>query len=352
VAGPPGFWEAGHPAENLVSYIIRRLFAAVGLVIVISMITFAIFYLIPRFAGATPESMAARYVSRNPTAAQLHATAQALGFYDPIYVQYFDWLKGVVLGKDVVVGSSVDHCPAPCLGYSFRTSQPVLPEILRRFPVTLSLAVGAAIIWLIMGISIGVLSALKKGSVFDRFAMTLALAGVSLPIFWTGLVSLSLFSYGLGWTPPGGSYTPLSENPLAWAHALLLPWITLALLFSAQYARLTRAGMLETMGEDYIRTARAKGLPERTVVVKHGLRSALTPIVTIFGLDFGLLIGGAILTEVVFGLPGLGQLAIKSTLANDLPPVLAVVLVTAVFVAVCNLIVDLTYAVLDPRVRV
>jgi len=161
-----------------------------------------------------------------------------------------------------------------------------------------------------------------------------------------------LFSYGLGWTPPGGSYTPLSENPLAWAHALLLPWITLALLFSAQYARLTRAGMLETMGEDYIRTARAKGLPERTVVVKHGLRSALTPIVTIFGLDFGLLIGGAILTEVAFGLPGLGQLAIKSTLANDLPPVLAVVLVTAVFVAVCNLIVDLTYAVLDPRVRV
>ena len=134
--------------------------------------------------------------------------------------------------------------------------------------------------------------------------MTLALAGVSLPIFWTGLVSLAFFSYNLGWTPPGASYTPLTENPLKWAHALLLPWITLALLFSAQYARLTRAGMLETMGEDYIRTARAKGLPERTVVVKHGLRSALTPILTIFGLDFGLLIGGAVLTETVFGLPG------------------------------------------------
>ncbi len=345
------FAGAGHSAEDLVSYIIRRLIAAVGLVVVISIITFAIFYLIPRMAGATPESMAARYVGRSPNPAQLHAAAESLGFYDPVAVQYWDWLKGVLVGKDVTTGSGIEHCPAPCLGYSFRTNQPVLPEIQARFPVTLSLAVGAAIIWLIMGISIGVLSALKRGSLFDRFAMTLALAGVSLPIFWTGLVSLALFSYKLGWTPPGASYVPLSENPAAWAHALILPWITLALLFSAQYARLTRAGMLETMGEDYIRTARAKGLTERTVVVKHGLRSALTPLVTIFGLDFGLLIGGAVLTEVVFGLPGLGQWAIKSTQANDLPPVLAVVLITAVFVAVCNLIVDLLYAVLDPRVR-
>ena len=335
----------------MVSYIIRRLIAAVGLVVVISIFTFAIFYLIPRIAGATPESMAARYVGRSPDPAQLKAAAESLGFYDPIQVQYWDWLKGVLVGKDVAVGSGIEHCPAPCLGYSFRTSQPVLPEIMQRLPVTLSLAVGAAIIWLVMGISIGVLSALKRGSLFDRFAMTLALAGVSLPIFWTGLVSLALFSYKLGWTPPGASYVPLTENPAAWAHALILPWITLALLFSAQYARLTRAGMLETMGEDYIRTARAKGLTERTVIVKHGLRSALTPLVTIFGLDFGLLIGGAVLTEVVFGLPGLGQLAIKSTLSNDLPPVLAVVLITAVFVAVCNLIVDLLYAVLDPRVR-
>ena len=335
----------------MVSYIIRRLFAAVGVVIVISMITFAIFYLIPRFAGATPESMAARYVGQSPNPGQLHAAARALGFYDPVPVQYWHWLQGILVGRDVNNGTSVDHCPAPCLGYSFKTNQPVLPQIEQRFPVTLSLAVGAAIIWVLMGVTIGVISALKRGSLFDRFAMTLALAGVSLPIFWTGLVSLAFFSYKLGWTPPGSSYTPITENPLKWAHALLLPWITLALLFSAQYARLTRAGMLETMGEDYIRTARAKGLPERTVVVKHGLRSALTPILTIFGLDFGLLIGGAVLTETVFGLPGLGQLAIKSTLENDLPPVLAVVLITAIFVALCNLIVDLLYAVIDPRVR-
>jgi len=335
----------------LVSYIIRRLIAAVGVVIVISMITFAIFYLIPRLAGSTPESMAARYVGKTPNPGQLHAAAEQLGFYDPVPVQYWDWLKGIFVGRDVNNGSTIDHCPAPCLGYSFKTSQPVLPQIQARFPVTLSLAVGAAIIWVLMGVTIGVISALKRGSLFDRFAMTLALAGVSLPIFWTGLVSLAFFSYNLGWTPPGASYTPITENPAAWAHALLLPWITLALLFSAQYARLTRAGMLETMGEDYIRTARAKGLPERTVVVKHGLRSALTPILTIFGLDFGLLIGGAVLTETVFGLPGLGQLAIKSIRENDLPPVLAVVLITAVFVALCNLVVDLLYAVIDPRVR-
>ncbi len=207
----------------MVSYIIRRLIAAVGLVIVISMITFAIFYLIPRLAGATPESMAARYVGRSPDPAQLHAAAKSLGFYDPIQVQYWDWLKGVLAGKDVTTGGGIEHCPAPCLGYSFSNNAPVLPEIQKRFPVTFSLAVGAAVIWLIVGISIGVLSALKRGSVFDRPAMTVALAGVSLPIFWTGLVSLAFFSYNLGWTPPGASYTSITENPLKWAHASAPP---------------------------------------------------------------------------------------------------------------------------------
>ncbi len=321
------------------------------LVVVISMVTFAIFYLIPRLAGASPETLAARYVGRSTDSAVIKQTAEKLGFYDPVPVQYWNWAKGVVLGTEVDLGSSVEECPAPCLGYSFRNKDPVLPMIIERFPVTLSLAVGASIIWLIFGVSVGVLSALRRGSFFDRAAMLVALAGVSMPIFWTGLMSLAIFSYQLGWTPPGASYVALSDNPAKWAYGLLLPWITLALLFSAQYARLTRAGMLETMGEDYIRTARAKGLPERTVVVKHGLRSALTPIVTIFGLDFGLLIGGAVLTETVFGLPGLGKMAIDATQNNDLPQVLAVVLITAVFVAVCNLIVDLLYAVIDPRVR-
>jgi len=196
-----------------------------------------------------------------------------------------------------------------------------------------------------------VLSALRRGSVFDRAAMSVALAGVSLPIFFTGLLSLSIFSYWLGITAPGGSYTRIEDNPLLWAYDLLLPWITLAFLYSAAYARLTRAGMLDTMGEDYIRTARAKGLPERTVVVRHGLRAALTPILTLFGLDLGLLLGGAILTESTFSLPGIGKYSVDAVVSNDLPKVLGVVIVGSLFIILANLVVDLLYAVVDPRVR-
>jgi peptide/nickel transport system permease protein len=243
------------------------------------------------------------------------------------------------------------HCPAPCLGYSFITQNPVLPDLLDRLPVTISLAAGAAVLWLTGGISVGVLSALRRGSVFDRAAMGVALAGVSLPIFFTGMLALTIFSYQLKWTAPGGTYTPIEENPAKWFYALLLPWLVLALQFSAQYARLTRAGMLETMGEDYIRTARAKGLRERDVTVKHGLRAALTPILTIFGLDFGLLLGGAVITESVFSLPGLGKYAVDAITTNDLPKVLGVTLMAAFFVVVANLVVDLLYAVVDPRVR-
>jgi len=335
----------------VVAYLIRRLLATIGLLFVVSVITFSIFFLVPKWAGATPDSMATRYVGRTATADVVHQTAVRLGFTDPFYVQYADWAKGLFVGRDYNMGTSVEHCPAPCLGYSFITQEPVLPELLDRFTVTFSLAIGAAILWVIGGIAIGVLSALRRGSFFDRFAMTIALAGVSLPIFWTGLMALSFFSYQWGITPVGGSYTPFTQNPALWAWDLMLPWITLALLFSAQYARLTRAGMLETMNEDYIRTARAKGLRERNVVVKHGLRGALTPLLTIFGLDFGLLIGGAVLTESAFGLNGLGKYAVDGIHNNDLPKILGVTLFAALFVVLANLIVDLLYAVVDPRVR-
>ena len=206
-------------------------------------------------------------------------------------------------------------------------------------------------LWLVGGVSIGVLSALRRGTVFDRASMGVALAGVSMPIFFTGLLALSIFSYTLGITAPGGSYVPFTENPILWAYGLLLPWITLAFLYAAGYARLTRAGMLETMGEDFIRTARAKGLPDRTVNLRHGLRSTLTPILTIFGLDIGLLLGGAVLTESTFSLPGIGKYAVDAIVTNDLPKVLGVTLVAATFVIVANLVVDLLYAVVDPRVR-
>jgi peptide/nickel transport system permease protein len=335
----------------VVTYIIRRLIAAVGLLFIVSVITFSIFYLVPRLAGAGADTLAARYVGRSATAATVHATAERLGFTDPIAVQYWHWAKGVVVGADYDMGAEVEHCPAPCLGYSFINRTPVWPDLLDRAPVTFSLAVGAAVLWLLGGIAIGVLSALRRGTFFDRAAMSVALAGVSMPIFWTGLMALSFFAYKWQIFPGGGSYVPLTENPVKWFQGLILPWITLAFLFSAQYARLTRAGMLETMNEDYIRTARAKGLQERDVVVKHGLRGALTPIVTIFGLDFGLLIGGAVLTEKVFSLNGLGKYAITGISDQDLPKVMGVVLLATVFIVMSNLIVDLLYAVVDPRVR-
>lgn len=335
----------------MITYLVRRIIAAFGLLFVVSVITFSIFYLVPRLAGATPESLATRYVGRAATAETVQLTAERLGFYDPIYVQYGTWAKGVFAGAEYDMGAQTVECPAPCLGYSFLTRQPVFPELMDRAPVTFSLAIGAAVIWVTFGVAVGVLSALRRGSFFDRVAMTVALAGVSMPIFWTGLMALSILSYQLNLTPVGGSYVPLLENPLQWAWSLFLPWTTLALLFSAQYARLTRAGMLETMNEDYIRTARAKGLRERRVVVKHGLRGALTPILTIFGLDFGLLIGGAVLTERVFSLNGLGQYAVQGIFSNDLPKIMGVTLLAALFVVLANLVVDLLYAVVDPRVR-
>jgi peptide/nickel transport system permease protein len=335
----------------VVTYIIRRLIGAVVLLVIVSMITFTIFFIVPRIAGGSAESLASRYVGRTASQEQVEQATERLGFNDPLPVQYGRWVKAIFVGADYDYGPGVEHCPAPCFGYSFITRAPVWPDLLDRLPVTLSLAVGASIIWLLAGVAVGVLSALRRGSVFDRAAMTVALGGVSLPIFFTGIMALAIFSYKLGWTAPGGSFTPFTENPAEWAYNLILPWITLALLFSAAYARLTRAGMLETMGEDYIRTARAKGLHERRVVTRHGLRAALTPIVTIFGLDLGLLLGGAVLTESTFSLPGLGKYAIDAITANDLPKVAGVTLLAAFFVVFANLVVDLMYAVIDPRVR-
>jgi peptide/nickel transport system permease protein len=334
----------------VIGYIVRRLLTAVLLLFVVSVITFGIFFLIPRLAGASSDDLASRYVGRTAGQAQIHQAAERLGFTDPLPVQYWHFAKALVVGSDFDYGPGVEHCPAPCFGYSYITQNPVWPELLDRLPVTMSLAAGAAVLWLFGGVATGVISALKRGSVFDRVAMSTALAGVSLPIFFTGLLLLSIFSYKLGWTAPGGAYVPFEQNPGRWAYDLLLPWIALAFLYAAGYARLTRSGMLETMNEDFIRTARAKGLPERRVVLKHGLRPALTPILTIFGLDLGLLLGGAVLTESTFSLPGIGKYAVDAIGSNDLPKVMGVTLLAAAFVILANLVVDVLYAVIDPRV--
>ncbi|GAB2838694.1 ABC transporter permease [Actinocorallia aurea] len=332
------------------AFIVRRLIGAVLMLVVVSMVTFGIFFQLPKLAGQTTDQLAASYVGKAPTAEAIADVKERLGLDDPIAVQYGRFVEGIFAGQDFSNGPSVDHCSAPCLGFSFRTNEPVLPTLLDRAPVTLSLGIGASIIWLVSGVGIGILSALRRGTVFDRAAMAIALAGVSLPVYFTGMVAMSIFVYSLGWWD-GISYVGFLENPGLWAWNLILPWVTLAFLYAATYARLTRSGMLETMGEDYIRTARAKGLPERTVIGKHALRASLTPIVTIFGLDLGLLLGGAVLTEQVFSLKGLGSLSITSILSGDLPMVMGVVLLATVFIVLASLIVDILYAVVDPRVR-
>jgi len=334
----------------VIAFIIRRLFTTIFLLIVVSMITFAIFFLIPRLAGQNAYELAAQYVGRNPTRSAILQVEQKLGLNAPLYLQYGRFIKAIVLGTHYNSGTSVTYCPPPCFGYSFRSQQPVWPQMTSALPVTLSLAIGASILWLVGGVTIGVISALRRGTFFDRFSMAIALAGVSLPIFFTGLIALELFSYK--WALfPNVQYVNLTSNPLLWAKNLVLPWITLAFLYAALYARLTRAGMLETMGEDYIRTARAKGLRERTVVVKHGLRAALTPITTIFGIDLGLLIGGAIITEVTFSLHGLGMFTYQAIQNQDFPEIEGVVLLASFFIVLANLVVDVLYAVIDPRVR-
>ena len=334
----------------MIYFVIRRLILTVFLLLLVSMITFAIFFLVPRLAGQTAYQLAAQYVGKTPTPDEIRAVEIKLGLNDPLWLQYGRYIKGIVAGVHYNNGPDVSYCPFPCFGYSFRNQEPVWPQLVSAAPVTLSLAIGASILWLVGGVSIGVLSALRRGSIFDRFSMGIALAGVSLPVFFTGLIALELFSYR--WPIfPNVHWVPFTQNPAEWARNLVLPWVTLAFLYAALYARLTRAGMLETMGEDYIRTARAKGLPERRVIVKHGLRAALTPIVTIFGLDLGLLLGGAILTETTFSFPGLGQFTILAIQNQDLPEIMGVVMIASFFIVIANLIVDILYAVLDPRVR-
>jgi peptide/nickel transport system permease protein len=334
----------------VISYILRRTLAAVILLLVVTAVTFAIFFLLPRLAGQTADQLAQQYIGKSPTQADIEAVKQNLGLDQPVYVQYWDFIKGIVSGATYDLGPTTAHCNAPCFGYSFKTHVEVWPQLTDRMPVTVSLAAGAAVLWLVGGVTAGVISALKPRSFADRTFMGIALAGVSLPMFFTGQLALFLFTYQ--WPIFGREYVPFTENPSQWANTLFPAWCSLALLYSAIYARLTRSGMLETMNEDFIRSARAKGLRERKVVVRHGLRAALTPIITVFGMDLGLLLGGAVITETVFSLHGIGEYAVQSIRDNDLPPILGVTLLAAFFVVLANFLVDLLYAAADPRVRI
>ncbi|KPL19594.1 MAG: ABC transporter permease [candidate division Zixibacteria bacterium SM23_81] len=313
----------------MTAYLLRRLIWVVLLLAGVSLATFVIFFQIP----SNPAELVA---GKNATPEMIANIERRLGLDQPWYVQYWRFLHRAIRGD---------------LGFSYITQQEVAPILLAAFPVTLSLAIGAAIIWLAIGIPIGVLSALKPRSLPDRLAMIFALVGISTPVFWLGLVMLKVFADTLGCFPLG-DYMEISRGGFfSWMHHLILPWITLAFLYAGWYARMTRANMLETLGEDYVRTARAKGLAEGKVVFKHVLRNSLTPVVTMFGMDLGYLLGGAVLTETVFGLPGIGGLAWRAIQQRDLPMVMGAVVFAAVFIILANLVVDLFYAVLDPRVR-
>ncbi|MFE3070041.1 ABC transporter permease [Streptomyces sp. NPDC059247] len=330
----------------MLAYIVRRLFAVAVMLLVVTLVTLSIFFLIPKLTGSDPAAM---FVGKQADPASIEGIRQKLGLDEPILVQFWHFVSGIFVGRDYTGGGDTIHCAAPCFGYSFKTEQDVWTMLVDRIPVTLSMVIGAAVLWLVMGVSTGIVSALKRGTLIDRAAMVTALAGVSLPIYFTAMLALFLFRTQLDWLD--AKYVPFTESPGAWFGGLLLPWVTLAFLYAAMYARLTRATMLEVLGEDYIRTARAKGLPEPVVLGKHAMRSTMTPILTIFGMDLGALVGGAVLTETAFNLSGLGNAAFKAVGDRDLPVILAVTLITAASVVLANLVVDLLYAVIDPRVR-
>jgi len=315
-------------------YIIRRSLWVILLLLIVSAVTFVIFYALP---SGDPAALRA---GKSPSPGQLQQIRHTLGLDKPIYVQYWRYMKGIVLHFD--------------FGYSYQNSQPVRTEMLQRLPATASLTLGAVVVWLLIGLPVGVISAVKSRSALDRFSMGAALLAISAPVYWLGLMGLFFFSKDIGFIPifmGAGSYTPLTENPAKWFGSLLLPWLVLAASFAAFYARLLRSNLIDTMSQDYIRTARAKGLSERAVIWRHAVRAAITPIVTVLGLDIGILLGGAILTETVFNIPGIGRYAYEGIINSDLPVIQGTVLFGAFFIVVANLIVDIAYAVLDPRVR-
>jgi peptide/nickel transport system permease protein len=314
-------------------FIVRRILYMIVVLLFVTAITFLIFYILPT---ADPAALRA---GRAPSPETLAAIRAQLGLDKPVPVQFWVYIKKLVLHFD--------------FGNSFVNNQNVRALIFDRLPNTLFLISGAAILWFTGGVFIGTISAVKRGTILDRTAMTTALVAISAPVYWFGLVSLYLFASDIGRFPvfPGSGAYQNAHGFFAKIPTLILPWIVLASAFAAIYARLTRSNLLEVMSEDYVRTARAKGLTERRVIVRHGLRAAITPVVTVLGLDLGILVGGAILTESVFGIPGIGRLSFDAIQRGDLATIQGTTLFLAFAVVLMNLIVDILYAFLDPRVR-
>jgi peptide/nickel transport system permease protein len=326
---------------RIARFVAGRLLTTVVVLLIVSVLTYLVFFLLP--------SDPAQLSCGRPCTPQNLTIARAfMGYDQPLWRQYLAFLEGIVAGRDYGSGTAALHCAAPCFGYSFQLGAPVTQLILGRIPVTFSIAIGAAVLWLFLGVAAGVGSAVKRGTFIDRAAMALAVGGVSAPAYLVGLLAILLFGFTLNVVPVNG-YVPLIDNPAQWAWHLVLPWCVLAVMSAAVYARLTRAQMLDVLGEDYIRTARAKGLPEWRVVGRHGLRNVLIPVVTLFGLDLGQLLGGAVITERVFSMQGLGALLIEAVGNLDLPLIVGITLFSAFLIILANAVVDLLYGVIDPR---
>ncbi|MEU8324054.1 ABC transporter permease [Nonomuraea sp. NPDC048881] len=319
----------------MTSYLARRALAVAGVLLVICAVTFVIFYVLP-------SDPAVQACGKTCTPERVAEVRAQMGLDRPLWEQFGGYVAGIVAGRP--------GCHVPCLGFSYQNALPVWDLLIDRLGASASLAVGAALLWLAVGVTVGVVSALRRGSALDRTLMIATLTSASLPVYFVAMVLLLLAVRVTGLLPYP-AYVPLTDDPAAWAGNLILPWVTLAALYAAMYARLTRAQMIETMAEPYIRTARAKGLHERTVVAKHGMRAAMTPVVTVFGMDLGGLLAGAMITETVYGLPGVGRLAYDGIVKSDQPVILGTTLLAAFFIVLANLLVDLVYAVIDPRVR-
>lgn len=323
-------------------FLVRRLVEAAAVLLVLAAVLYAVFYLAPGDAAR----LACGPRCSPPQVAQIRGQ---MGLDQPVWAQFWHFLAGIVAGHDYSTGTGVVHCAAPCLGRSYRTGDLVTHLIAAELPATASLALGAMVLWLLLGVGTGLVSALRRGTLVDRLLTGLTLAGTATPVFLTGIVLLLVFCSWLRWLPYP-TYVPLTADPQQWAWNLLLPWLALALVESAKYARLTRSSMLETLAEDHIRTFRAYGVGEGAIVRRHALRGALTPVIALSALDLGTMFGGALLTETLFGIPGLGQQLVRSVQLKDLPVVVGIVLVMGLAVVLANAVADVLYAVADRRV--
>ncbi|AJF67155.1 ABC transporter permease [Streptomyces vietnamensis] len=326
----------------MIRFVLKRLAGAVLVLLALSVLVYALFYLAP----GDPARLACGERC-NPQ--QIAQVREQLGLNESVFGQYLHFLQGVFAGRDYSTGTSVTHCDAPCLGLSYQNDQQVTQLVLERLPATASLALGAMVVWLLVGVGTGLLSALRRGGITERVLTVLTLAGTGTPVFILGLLLLMAVCAYLQWLP-FPSYVPFGDDPEQWAWNMLLPWLTLGFFESAKYARLTRSSTLETLAEDHIRTFRAYGVGERSVVTRHALRGAVPPVIAISAVDLGSMFGGAVLTESLFGIPGLGKTLLDGVRTIDLPVVVGVVMVMGAAVVLANVLADLLYAAADRRV--